>query len=93
MTTSEPKPGEKAVGVHFTAETLIVDLADGRTVSVPLAWYPRLENATPAQRRNWQLSGAGYGIHWPDVDEDLSVHGLLAGSPAPGGRVLLRSVG
>lgn len=93
MNTSEPKPGEKIVGVHFTSDALVVDLADGRSVSVPLAWYPRLQNATPEQRNHWQVAGAGYGIHWPDIDEDLSVQGLLAGSPAPGVRIPLRTAG
>jgi hypothetical protein len=65
-------------------DRLSVDLVDGRTITVPLAWYPRLLNATPEQRRNWRISGAGFGIHWPDVDEDLSTQGLLDGSPAPG---------
>jgi hypothetical protein len=74
---------ERAADVRFDAERLIVDLADGRTIAVPLAWYPRLLNATPAQRSNWQKAGAGFAIHWPDVDEDLSVAGLLSGTPAP----------
>lgn len=69
--------------VHFSEDTLSVDLVDGRTITVPLVWYPRLLDATPEQRRNWQISGAGYGIHWPDVDEDLSSEGLLWGAPAP----------
>jgi len=63
-----------------------VDLADGRTISVPLEWYPRLHNASLAQRLNWQVCGAGYGIHWPEIDEDLSTAGLLRGEPAPGRR-------
>ncbi len=58
-------------------------LKDGRTISVPLAWYPRLADATPAQRRKWDLAGGGYGIRWHDIGEDLSVAGLLSGSPAP----------
>jgi hypothetical protein len=61
---------------------MAVDLADGRTSVVPLAWYPKLLDATSEQRRNWQISGAGYGIHWPDLDEDLSTEGLLRGAPA-----------
>jgi hypothetical protein len=65
-------------------DDLTVDLADGRRVSVPLAWFPRLLHANPAQRLNWRLLGAGQGIHWPDVDEDLSVEGLLRGAAAPG---------
>ena len=78
----EIKPGERAKNVRFTEDTLAVDLIDGRTIVVPLVWYPRLLDATPDQRENWQLSGAGYGIHWPDVDEDLSTSGLLRGLPA-----------
>lgn len=70
--------------VRFDPERLIVDLADGRTIAVPLAWYPRLLTATPSQRSNWTKAGGGFGIHWPDVDEDLSVAGLLGGTPAPG---------
>jgi Protein of unknown function (DUF2442) len=69
--------------VHFSEDTLSVDLVDGRTITVPLVWYPRLLDATPEQRKNWQISGAGYGIHWPDVDEDLSSEDLLRGAPAP----------
>ena len=73
----------RAAGVEITEDTLTVALMDGRTISVPLAWYPRLFNATDAQRQNWQIAGGGYGIHWPDVDEDLSTEGLLRGAPAP----------
>ena len=82
MHDSEIKPGERVKNVHFIEETLAVDLIDGRTIVVPLVWYPRLLDATPEQRRNWTVSGAGYGIHWPDVDEDLSTAGLLRGAPA-----------
>src|SRR5262245_27238628 len=74
---------ERVAGVEVTEDTLVVALMDGRTISVPLAWYPRLLHATPAQRRNWQVAGGGYGIHWPDIDEDLSTEGLLRGAPAP----------
>lgn len=69
--------------VSLTDHELSVGLMDGRTIIVPLAWYPRLANATPEQRARWELAGAGYGIHWPDVDEDLSTEGLLRGCPAP----------
>jgi hypothetical protein len=93
MISSETKPGERIVGVEFNEDSLVIALADGRTVSVPLAWYPRLLHATPAQRGRWQIAGAGFGIHWPDVDEDLSVQGILAGVPAPGVRIPLRSAG
>lgn len=83
MQNSEPKPGERVVDVQFDEDTMSVDLADGRTITVPLAWYPRLLEATSAQRKNWKPCGGGFGIHWPDVDEDLSTQGLLAGAPAP----------
>jgi hypothetical protein len=69
--------------VAVTDDDLSVALMDGRTLTVPLAWYPRLANATPAQRAHWELAGAGYGIHWPDLDEDLSTEDLLLGIPAP----------
>ena len=87
MTTSELKAGARIRDVHCTDDSLVVDLLDGRIISVPLAWYSRLLHATPEQRENWEPVGAGFGIHWPDVDEDLSVAGLLAGAPAPGVRV------
>jgi hypothetical protein len=79
MQDSEIRPGERVRGVRFTEDTLAVD---GRTIIVPLVWYPRLLDATPEQRRNWRVSSAGYGIHWPDIDEDLSTAGLLRGAPA-----------
>ncbi|HEX2163311.1 MAG TPA: DUF2442 domain-containing protein [Thermoanaerobaculia bacterium] len=82
MSTSEPRPGERVRDVRFTDDLLVVDLADGRTVSVPLAWYPRLMAATAEQRADWQVSAAGFGIHWPAIDEDLSTSGLLRGAPA-----------
>ena len=74
---------ERVGNVEIADLKLKVDLLDGRTISVPLHWYPRLLNATEAQRRNWQICGGGYGIHWPDIDEDLSTEGLLRGAPAP----------
>ena len=74
---------ERVADVAFTADSLVVSLMDGRTISVPLAWYPRLLNATSTQRKNWKIGGGGYGIHWPDCDEDLSTEGLLRGAPAP----------
>lgn len=82
MNDSELRPGQRVKDVHLSEDTLAVDLVDGRTIVVPLAWYPRLLEATPAQRANWKISGAGYGIHWPDLDEDLSTEGLLRGAPA-----------
>lgn len=77
--------------VSVTEDELSVGLMDGRTITVPLAWYPRLADATPAQRAHWEVSGAGYGIHWPDLDEDLSTEGLLRGTPAPHGSATWRS--
>jgi hypothetical protein len=74
---------ERVANVTFSADSLSVALKDGRTISVPLAWYPKLLHATEEQRKNWQLAGAGYGIHWPELDEDLSTEGLLRGAPAP----------
>jgi hypothetical protein len=82
MQGSEIKPGERVKDVRFTEDTIAADLMDGRTIIVPLAWYPRLFNATSEQRLNWRISGAGYGIHWPDLDEDLSSEGLLRGAPS-----------
>jgi len=76
-------PNEKVANVHFTEDEISVALVDGRTISAPLAWYPRLLHATAKQRKNWRKCGAGYGIHWPDIDEDLSTEGLLRGAPAP----------
>jgi hypothetical protein len=85
MSTAEELLIEARVqNVRCTDDRLIVDLTDGRELSVPMRWYPRLLNATPAQRADWELAGAGYGIHWPQIDEDLSVKGLLMGWAAPG---------
>ncbi len=78
-----PTSDERVKDVRIADDTLSVDLMDGRTITVPLVWYPRLLDATPEQRAHWQVCGAGYGIHWPDVDEDLSTEGLLRGAPAP----------
>lgn len=68
--------------VKVTDDSLSVDIMDGRTIVVPLVWYPRLFNASQEQRGNWKASCAGLGIHWPDIDEDLSVEGLLQGIPS-----------
>lgn len=84
MTTSEPSVDPRAVDLSLTDDDLTVELVDGRKVSVPLAWFSRLLHATPVQRSNWRIIGDGQGIHWPDVDEDLSVSGLLRGAAAPG---------
>lgn len=69
----------RAVGVVVSEDTLTVDLDDGRTISVPIVWYPRLAYGTAAERANFQIAGAGYGIHWPDLDEDIGVEGLVLG--------------
>jgi hypothetical protein len=74
---------ERVKNVRFTDDSLVVDLVDGRSISVPLAWYPRLARATVKDRANWRISAGGYGIHWPTIDEDLSTEGLLRGAPAP----------
>ena len=71
-----------AVGIEVTDEAIKVELSDGRTIWAPLAWYPRLLHAFPAERANWRLIGKGQGIHWSDLDEDISVEGLLAGRPS-----------
>ena len=76
--TNQPKIQD----VMTTADRLTVSYDDGRIVSLPLKWYPRLNRANPEQRRNWELIGGGYGVRWPDVDEDLSAEGLLQGRPA-----------
>ncbi len=71
-----------AQNVQVTDEALIVDLSDGRTLSVPLAWFPRLLHGSPAERNKWRLIGDGEGIHWPDLDEDISVENLILGKPS-----------
>jgi hypothetical protein len=68
-------------------ETLSVDLEDGRTIAVPIGWYPRLAYGTPTERANFQVSGAGYGIHWPDLDEDIGTEGMLLGRKSNEGQV------
>lgn len=78
-----PRADERVMEVRVDDDRLSVDLMDGRTITVPLAWYPRLFNASPEQRRHWEVAGGGYGIYWPEVDEDLSTEGLLRGAPAP----------
>ena len=69
----------RAQRVSVTADTLVVELVDARTISVPVAWYPRLAHGTSAERDKWRFIGDGEGIHWPDLDEDISIEGLLAG--------------
>ena len=76
--SSEPR----ILGLKVTGDSIVAQLADGRTVSVPLAWSWRLSEATPAQRKNFEILGNGQGVHWPDVDEDISAVGMLCGTPA-----------
>jgi hypothetical protein len=71
-----------AMGVRFDSDSLIVDLEDGRTISIPLVWYPRLFHATSQERENFRLIGSGEGIHWPDLDEDISIEHLILGIPS-----------
>lgn len=83
MTTSTIEiavPAAEAVTV--TDDTLSVELSDGRAILAPLAWFPRLLHASPSERTNWRLIGKGHGVHWADVDEDISVEGVLAGKPS-----------
>lgn len=72
----------KALNVFVTDDTLSVDLSDGRSISVPIAWFPRLMHCSEQERNNWRLIGKGQGIHWEDIDEDISIEGLLAGKPS-----------
>ena len=84
MTFSARVTDERVLDVRCDEASLIVDLMDGRTIAAPLAWYSRLLHASPEQRGRWHKAGGGYGIHWPEIDEDLSTEGLLRGAPAPG---------
>ena len=86
MSSSVVEANPRAQDVSLSEDELTVALADGRRISVPLAWYPRLLHASPEQRANWELLGDGEGIHWPDLDEDLNVAGILRGTPAPRAR-------
>ncbi|NJR45494.1 MAG: DUF2442 domain-containing protein [Hyellaceae cyanobacterium CSU_1_1] len=83
MDILEIKADERVQKVYFTEDTISVNIMDGRTITVPLVWYPRLLAASPEQREKWESCGGGYGIHWPEIDEDLSTEGLLRGAPAP----------
>jgi hypothetical protein len=74
---------ERVADLEFTEDMLTVQLMDGRRISVPLVWYPRLLSASEDERKNWSIIGGGYGIHWEDMDEDLSTEGMLRGAPAP----------
>jgi hypothetical protein len=81
-------PGARVMNVSSTDCDLVVELEDGRCISVPLAWYPRLLHASQEERDEWQVAGSGFGIHWPTIDEDLSIEGLLRGAPAPRVRLM-----
>lgn len=83
MITSEPKAGERITAVRVSEDSLTIDLLDGRSLTVPLAWYPRLLHASDAARNNFRIIGGGFVINWPELDEHLSSQGLLAGAPAP----------
>ena len=83
MRTLKAEMVARAQSVKITADDLVVGLSDGRVVSIPLAWFPRLLHATVTQRKKWEILGDGEGIHWPLIDEDISVSGLLRGIPAP----------
>jgi len=83
MTILDEKIDTRVKDVFFELDAITVALADGRKISAPLAWFPRLLNATPLQRQNWTLAAGGHGIHWPAIDEDLSIEGLLRGARAP----------
>lgn len=72
----------EALDVRFSDDSIAVDLSDGRSISAPLAWYPRLFHGTTKERNNWRLIGNGFGIHWPDLDEDLSVESIISGRPS-----------
>ncbi len=80
-----PSADERVADVQIADDTLTVRLMDGRSISVPLEWYPRLAHASAEARAAWEIAGGGYGIHWPEIDEDLSTEGLLRGAPAPRG--------
>jgi hypothetical protein len=83
MASLAPAADTRIKSVTVGDDQLTVGLYDGRTISVPIAWYPRLANATAAERARFEIAGGGYGIHWSDLDEDLSSEGLLRGAPAP----------
>lgn len=76
-TTVVSPPNARARAVEFVADSVVFHLEDGRSLSVPLEWFPRLRDATPEQRSHWELIGPGFGVRWPEIDEDISVAGLL----------------
>jgi len=90
MAFSAAESTQRAVAVTIDNDTLSVDLSDGRSIAIPLAWYPRLAHAEPAERANWRLIAGGEGIHWPDLDEDVPVSALLAGKHSAESRASLQ---
>jgi hypothetical protein len=90
MRTSTAARVPSAVGARILNEAVVVELRDGRTVTAPLTWYPRLLHGSPRERCNWRLIGGGVGIHWPDLDEDVSVDSILAGRPSAESQVSLK---
>jgi len=82
MISSTPRVADRIIDVRFDEDRLHVDFLDGRSLAVPLAWFPVLLHAAPDERAKWELSAGGYGIHWPMLDEDLSAEGLLQGIPS-----------
>lgn len=82
MSSSALATDARVSDARFEADSLVVDLMDGRTISVPVAWFPRLLNASEADRGDWEVSGGGLGLHWPALDEDLSVEAMLRGAPS-----------
>ena len=91
MSTSVPElQSATAVSVNVTKDVVSVELSDGRTIAAPVAWFPRLRNGTIAERRHWRIIGPGTGVHWPDLDEDISVEGLLLGRPSGESQASLR---
>jgi len=81
-TAARPRNDSRALSVEVTSDEIVAHLADGRTISVPLAWSWRLSEATPEHRQHYELIGDGLGIHWADIDEDISVRGMLEGVPS-----------
>ncbi|MBN2542154.1 DUF2442 domain-containing protein [bacterium] len=81
-TLTTEKEITRALKISFTDDSLVVELEDGRTVMVPISWFPRLQDGNQKERSNWRLIGRGEGIHWPDLDEDISVDNLLSGQPS-----------
>lgn len=82
MSISKRRPRPLVTDVRFNEDQLVVEISDGRTLAVPLEWFPRLRDATPAERNNWSKIGLGGGIHWEDIDEDISLAGLIEGRSA-----------